>query len=176
MLTRNRWPSGPIGVRLSPEGVARDRLTAVTLDSVSIGIASADQEHERRVAIFDLVEENSFRLPGHERGPYNLIIALHGAQLALDIRTEAGEPVMVHLLSLKPFRSIFRDYLMLCDSYVAAIRTATPDQIQAIDMGRRGLHNEGAERLAQRLDGKIAADFDTFRRLFTLLTALQWRA
>lgn len=143
---------------------------------MSIGTANADQEHERRVAIFDLVEANSFRLPGHERGPYHLAIGLHGTQLALDIRTEAGEPVIVHLLSLKPFRSIFRDYLMLCDSYVAAIRTATPDRIQAIDMGRRGLHNEGAERLAERLNGKIVADFDTLRRLFTLLTALQWRA
>lgn len=155
------------------EGAARNRLAAVALDEASIGPGTADQEHERRVAIFDLVEENSFALPGHERGPYHLTIALHGTKLALDVRTERGEPVMVHLLALQPFRRVLRDYVMMCDSYVAAIRTATPDQIEAIDMGRRGLHNEGAEQLAERLEGKIAADFDTMRRLFTLLTALQ---
>ena len=150
-----------------------DRLIAVTLDDVSIGPGSADQDHERRIAIFDLVEENSFVLPGHDRGPYHLTIGLHGAQLAFDIRSAEGAPVMVHLLSLQPFRRLLRDYLMMCDSYVAAIRTATPEQIEAIDMGRRGLHNEAAERLAERLAGKISADFGTMRRLFTLLTALQ---
>lgn len=154
---------------------ARDRLVAVMLDEASIGIGTADQEHERRVAIFDLVEENSFALAGHDRGPYQLRIGLHGAQLALEIRTAGDETVITHLLALKPFRGLLRDYLMMCDSYVDAIRTATPDRIEAIDMGRRGLHNEGAEQLAARLNGKIAADFDTLRRLFTLLTALHWR-
>lgn len=156
-------------------GASTDRLVAVTLDEASIGSGSADQDHERRIAIYDLVEENCFSLPGHARGPYHLTIALHGTQLALDVRSGDGAPVMVHLLSLQPFRRLLRDYLMMCDSYVAAIRTATPDQIEAIDMGRRGLHNEGAERLAERLAGKITADFGTMRRLFTLLTALHWK-
>ncbi len=153
-----------------------NRLAAVTLDEVSIGPGTADQEHERRTAIFDLLEDNEFGLVGHASGPYHLTIALHDSKLALDVRTEAGRPVMVHLLSLQPFRRLLRDYTMMCDSYVAAIRSATPDQIQAIDMGRRGLHNEAAERLAERLKGKITADFDTMRRLFTLLTALHRKA
>jgi uncharacterized protein (UPF0262 family) len=151
---------------------SRNRLVSVTLDEASIGSGTADQEHERRIAIFDLLEENNFGLVGHERGPYHLIIALHDAKLALDVRTETGEPVMVHLLALQPFRRLLHDYVMVCDSYVAAIRSATPEQIEAIDMGRRGLHNEAAQKLADRLKGKISADFDTMRRLFTLLTAL----
>lgn len=151
---------------------ARDRLTAIMLDETSIGVGTADQEHERRVAIYDLVEENSFAVPGHQCGPYHLTIGLVDAKLAFDIRTERGEPVMVHLLALQPFRRLLRDYVMICENYFAAIRTATPAQIEAIDMGRRGLHNEAAEQLAERLRGKIVTDFDTMRRLFTLLTAL----
>jgi uncharacterized protein (UPF0262 family) len=157
------------------EGRPRNRLVAVTLDQASIGSGTPDQDHERRTAIYDLVEQNTFGLPNHPGGPFGLAIALRDAKLMLDIRSEAGEPIVVHFLSLKPLRSLFRDYLLLCDSYVAAIRTATPAQIEAIDMGRRGLHNEGAERLAERLKGKIEADFDTMRRLFTLLTALHWK-
>ena len=96
-------------------------------------------------------------------------------KLLLDVRDESGAPVIAHLLSLTPFRRILRDYFMVCESYFAAIRTATPSQIEAIDMGRRGLHDEGAHLLSERLTGKIACDFDTARRLFTLLTALHWR-
>ena len=154
---------------------SRDRLTAIALDETSISPGTADQEHERRVAIYDLLEANSFALPGCARGPYHLLIGLQDAKLAFHVRTEDGELVILHLLALQPFRRLLRDYMLVCESYVAAIRSATPDQIQAIDMGRRGLHNEAAERLAERLDGKIAADFDTFRRLFTLLTALHWK-
>lgn len=148
---------------------------AVTLDEASVGHGTADQEHERRVAIFDLLEENSFGLVGHERGPYHLTVALYDSKLAFDVRTESGEPVMVHLLALQPLRRLLRDYMMICDSYVAAIRSATPEQIEAIDMGRRGLHNEAAQWLSDRLSGKIVADFDTMRRLFTLVTALHWK-
>ena len=151
-----------------------NRLIAVHLDEASIGHGTADQAHERRVAIFDLLEENAFGLPGQAGGPYALTIAIHDAKLALDIRTAEGAPIVVHLLSLKPLRGILKDYLLLCDSYVAAIRTASPSQIEAIDMGRRSLHNDGAETLAQRLSGKIDADFNTMRRLFTLITALHW--
>jgi uncharacterized protein (UPF0262 family) len=153
----------------------RNRLIAVTLDEDSIGRGSADQEHERAVAIYDLIEDNAFALPGHDGGPYRLRIGLLDAKLALNILDEAGELIISHILSLRPFRRILKDYFLICESYFAAIRTASPAQIEAIDMGRRSLHNEGAELLAERLRGKIDCDFDTARRLFTLVTALHWK-
>jgi len=153
----------------------RKKLVAVLLDENSIGRGNADQEHERAIAIYDLVESNSFGVPGHEGGPYELLIALHDAKLAFNIRQEGGESVITHILSLTPFRRILKDYFMVCESYYAAIRTATPAQIEAIDMGRRGLHNDGAKLLAERLDGKVECDFDTARRIFTLVTALHWK-
>jgi uncharacterized protein (UPF0262 family) len=153
----------------------RDRLTAVTLDEASIGRGTADQEHERAIAIYDLIEDNTFALPGQERGPYQLRIGLIDSKLALNISDGAGERVIVHILSLTPFRRILKDYFLICESYFAAIRTASPAQIEAIDMGRRGLHNEGAQLLVDRLGGKVECDFDTARRLFTLVTALHWK-
>ncbi len=153
----------------------RKKLVAVLLDENSIGRGNADQEHERAIAIYDLVESNSFGVPGHEGGPYELMIALHEAKLAFNIRQEGGDSVVTHILSLTPFRRILKDYFMVCESYYAAIRTATPAQIEAIDMGRRGLHNDGAKLLAERLDGKVECDFDTARRIFTLVTALHWK-
>ncbi|WP_237479274.1 UPF0262 family protein [Lichenibacterium dinghuense] len=153
----------------------RDRLIAVTLDEGSIGRGNPDQEHERRIAIYDLVEENSFGLSGHDNGPYRLAIGLQEGKLVLAVSDAAGAPLMSHLLSLQPFRSVLRDYLMLCDTYYRAIRTASPSQIEAIDMGRRGLHNEGAALLGERLRGKLDADADTLRRLFTLMTALHYK-
>lgn len=156
-------------------GKRRDRLIAVTLDDESIGRGAADQEHERAIAIYDLIEDNSFALPGQDRGPYQLRIGMIDSKLALNISDEAGERVIVHILSLSPFRRILKDYFLICESYFAAIRTASPAQIEAIDMGRRGLHNEGAQLLADRLRGKVECDFDTARRLFTLVTALHWK-
>jgi uncharacterized protein (UPF0262 family) len=153
----------------------RKKLVAVTLDENSIGRGNADQEHERAIAIYDLVEANTFGVPGHDGGPYELMIALHEAKLAFDIRQEGGESIITHILSLTPFRRILKDYFMVCESYYAAIRTATPAQIEAIDMGRRGLHNDGAKLLAERLEGKVECDFDTARRIFTLVTALHWK-
>jgi uncharacterized protein (UPF0262 family) len=153
----------------------RNRLIAVTLDEASIGRGTPDQEHERAIAIYDLIEDNTFGLPGREGGPYRLRIGLLDAKLALNVLDEAGEPIIAHILSLKPFRSILKDYFLICASYFAAIRTASPAQIEAIDMGRRGLHNEGAQLLGDRLRGKIDCDFDTARRLFTLITALHWK-
>jgi uncharacterized protein (UPF0262 family) len=157
------------------ESPNRSRLVSVTLDEASIGRGNPDQEHERAIAIYDLVEENSFTLPNHGGGPYRLHIALRESKLALNIQDEAGELIIVHILSLTPFRRILKDYFMICESYFAAIRTASPAQIEAIDMGRRGLHNEGAQLLAERLRGKIDIDFDTTRRIFTLITALHWK-
>ncbi len=151
------------------------RLVQVTLDEGSIGAGSRDVEHERAVAIYDLLEENSFAPLGHDGGPYCLNILLAANRLVFDIRLENGSPVIAHFLSLTPFRRIVKDYFMICESYYQAIRTASPSQIEAIDMGRRALHNEGSELLMERLKQKIGIDFDTARRLFTLITVLHWK-
>jgi uncharacterized protein (UPF0262 family) len=151
------------------------RLTAVTLDETSIGRGNPDQEHERAIAIYDIVEKNAFAVPYGPPGPFHLRLAIVDGKLAFEIKEENGAPVMTHYLSLSPFRRVIRDYKMVCESYYAAIRTASPTQIEAIDMGRRGLHNDASELLQQRLDGKVEVDFDTARRLFTLIFALHWR-
>lgn len=151
------------------------RLIAVTLDEASIGRGAPEQEHERAVAIYDLIEANSFAVPGHDGGPYALHVSLIANKLALDIRAADGSPVVTHILSLTPFRSVVKDYFLVCESYYAAIKSAGSAQIEAIDMGRRGLHNEAANLLLERLDGKVEVDFDTARRLFTLITALHWK-
>jgi uncharacterized protein (UPF0262 family) len=154
---------------------ASHRLVAVTLDQDSIGYAAPDVEHERRVAIYDLVEENSFAPEGGHDGPFSLHIGLVDQKLALRITREGGGEVVTHLLSLSPFRRILKDYFMICESYRSAIKSSSPSQIEAIDMGRRGLHDEGAQVLSERLKGKIAVDHATSRRLFTLICALSWK-
>jgi uncharacterized protein (UPF0262 family) len=151
------------------------RLVAVTLDESSIGRASRDVEHERAVAIYDLIEENSFRPQGHGGGPYALDLRIDGNRLVFDIRSADGAPVVAHLLSLAPFSRIVKDYFVVCDSYYAAIRAATPDRIEALDMARRSLHDEGSRILMERLKRKVELDFDTARRLFTLVTVLHWK-
>lgn len=153
----------------------RNRLVSVVLDEASIGRGTSDQEHERQIAIYDLIEENDFGLPDMDAGPYGLRIALHDAKLALEIRNEAGTTVCVHILSLTPFRSLLRDYFMICESYYDAIRSASRAQIEAIDMGRRALHDEAATLLQERLKGKVVCDIDTARRIFTLVMALHWK-
>ena len=150
------------------------RLTDIELDE-SIGRSTPDVEHERAVAIFDLVEENSFEPIGHEGGPYRLKLSLVDKRLVIRITTEDGDDVATHILSLTPFRRIVKDYFMICESYYEAIRKASPTQIEAIDMGRRGVHNEGSQTLMDRLDGKVKVDFATARRLFTLICVLHWR-
>ncbi|KQP55315.1 hypothetical protein ASG40_09350 [Methylobacterium sp. Leaf399] len=152
-----------------------DRLASVTLDEDSIGRGNPDQEHERAIAIFDILEDNHFSIPGRE-GPFALTLGLVENKLSFAIRHESGGPAMTHLLSLTPFRRVIRDYEMICESYFNAIKTASPTQIEAIDMGRRGLHNEASELLRQRLEGKVDLDHDTARRLFTLVFALHWKA
>jgi uncharacterized protein (UPF0262 family) len=151
------------------------RLVAITLDEASIGRSSRDVEHERAVAIYDLIEQNSFAPVGHDDGPYALHLGLKENRLVFDIRRHDGEPVIAHLLSLTPFRKIVKDYFLICDSYYAAIRTATPERIEAIDMGRRGLHDEGSRALQDALKRKVKVDFDTARRLFTLICVLHWK-
>ena len=160
---------------MSCAGSDTARLVEVELDE-SVGRATPDIEHERAVAIFDLVEENSFRPVGDEAGgPYRLKLSLVDSRLVFSIARENGEAVVTHILSLTPFRRIVKDYFLICESYYDAIRTATPSQIEAIDMGRRGLHNEGSQTLMDRLNDKIDIDFDTARRLFTLVCVLHWR-
>lgn len=151
------------------------RLIAVHLDDLSIGRGSPDQEHERAVAIYDLVEENVFAPEGDAGGPYRLHIFLKDGRLVLDIRRDGGEPVVAHILSLTPLRRVIRDYFAICESYYAAIRTASSTHIETIDMARRGLHNEGSELLRDRLAGKVSIDFPTARRLFTLVSVLHWK-
>ncbi|WP_127519990.1 UPF0262 family protein [Mesorhizobium sp. Z1-4] len=150
------------------------RLIDVVLDE-SIGRSTPDIEHERAVAIFDLIEENSFGPVGHDGGPFKLKLSLAESRLVFAISDEADRPVVTHILSLTPFRRIVKDYFLICESYYEAIRTATPSQIEAIDMGRRGVHNDGSQTLMDRLAGKIDMDFDTARRLFTLVCVLHWR-
>ena len=153
----------------------KKRLVSVTLDEASIGRSNADVEHEREIAIYDLLEQNTFTPVGHDGGPYALNLSVNGNRLVFDIRLEDGTPVMAHLFSLSPLRRIVKDYYMICDSYYAAIRTATPDKIEAIDMGRRGIHNEGSVILMERLKDKVSLDMDTARRLFTLICVLHWK-
>ena len=160
-----------------------NRLIAVTLDENTIERSTPNVDHERAIAIYDLIEQNSFQplavggepLGDDHCGPYKLRIAIVEQRLVFEIVREDDTPVTTHILSLSPFKRIIRDYFMICDSYYAAIRTATPAQIESIDMGRRGLHNEGSEVLQERLKGKILLDFETARRLFTLISVLHWK-
>jgi uncharacterized protein (UPF0262 family) len=160
----------------TPPDDSNKRVVAVTLDEDSIGRSGPDIEHERAIAIYDLIEQNLFAPEGvAQDGPFTLHIGITGNRLMFDIRREDGTPVVAHLLSLTPFRRIVKDYFMICDSYYQAIRTATPDKIEAIDMGRRGIHDEGSRTLQERLKGKVRVDFETARRLFTLITVLHWK-
>jgi len=150
----------------------RARLIDLTLDEKTVVRRSPDVEHERKIAIFDLLEENYFEPEGVDGGPFHLHLSIEENRLAFDIRDETDEPIGKIILSLTPFRRLVKDYFLICESYYDAIRNSTPSQIEAIDMGRRGLHNEGSEKLQERLKGKINVDFDTARRLFTLICVL----
>ena len=154
---------------------AKQRLVAVTLDEETIGRSNPDVEHERQVAIYDLLEQNFFAPVGHSDGPYELRLSITGNRLVFDIRTQDGKPVVAHLLSLSPLRRIVKDYYTICDSYYQAIRTATPEKIEALDMGRRSIHNDGSRILLERLKDKVKLDIDTARRLFTLICVLHWK-
>ena len=158
-----------------PPGDKSRRLVAVTLDEKSIGRSGPDIEHERAVAIYDLIEQNTFAPVGEEGGPFALHLGITGNRLMLDIRRADGTPAMMHLMSLSALRRIVKDYFMVCDSYYQAIRAATPERIEALDMGRRSLHDEGSEILMERLKRKVTVDFDTARRLFTLICVLHWK-
>lgn len=155
---------------------SRDRLSDVFLDEATIPRGVVDLDHERAVAIFDLIEENSFGVPGRDDGPYALMISQEESKLTFDVRTGDGEQAVSIVVSMTPFRPLLKDYFLVCETYYDAIRTASPRQIEAIDRERTKLHNEGADLMAQRLSEKVAIDQGTARRLFTLISTLRWKA
>ncbi|WP_298912503.1 UPF0262 family protein [uncultured Algimonas sp.] len=150
-------------------------IAELHIDDASLPVSSAEMQHERRVAIFDLIEDNQFRPKGSPTGPYMVRLALDDGRLTFDVGTTLGVPRGKFAVSMVPFRRIVKDYFMICESYHNAIRTATSAQIEAIDMGRRGLHNEGSRLLADSLRNQAEVSFDTSRRLFTLICALHRR-
>lgn len=152
-------------------------LVKVDIDDSAIPPASPEVLQERRVAVYDLLDENSFELPGRggqpaPQGPYALKLAIRDRRLVFDIATETGDKVAEFHLSLGPFRQVVKDYFQICASYYDAVKNLPPARIEAIDMARRGIHNEGARTLQERLEGKAIVDIDTSRRLFTLICAL----
>ena len=152
------------------------RIAQITLDECTVIRRSADIEHERRVAIYDLLEANSFQPVGEFQGPYHVLLGMEENRLALDINDLSDTLLTRILLPLTPFRRIIRDYFTICESYFQAIKSASPSKIEAIDMGRRGLHNEGSNLLRERLDGRVVLDNETARRLFTLVCIIQIRS
>lgn len=154
---------------------SRDRLVEITLDQRSLGPANANIEHEREVAIFDIIDGNAFAVDGMDVGPYRLNLAIADDRLQLTVRDEDSEPVASHQVPLTPLKRVMKDYFLVCDDYYDAVRTAPPARIQAIDLNRRTLHDEGSKILAEKLSGKVTVDADTARRLFTLLCALHWK-
>jgi uncharacterized protein (UPF0262 family) len=160
---------------MSEDVPSRSRLVSIELDEQSIGRSNPNIEHEREVAIYDIVDANHFVLEGHDEGPYSLRLAITEDRLAFEVGRETGETLATFVLSLAPLRRTMKDYFIVCDNYYKAIRTSPPSRIQAIDMGRRALHDEGSNLLVARLKDKITVDHDTARRLFTLICALHWK-
>ena len=159
----------------SVESKPRARLVEITLDDDSIGRGNANIDHEREVAIYDLIDGNSFALAGRDDGPYRLNLAIVEDRLVLKVSNEAAVLLETHTLALSVLKRTIKDYFLVLDGYYQAVRNAQPSRIQAIDVGRRGLHDEGSQILLDRLAGRIAIDFDTARRLFTLIAALHWK-
>jgi uncharacterized protein (UPF0262 family) len=161
---------------MNPKAVeSRDRLIEVVLDEATIARGAPDLDHERAVAIFDLLEENVFGVPGRDDGPYRLVVSQEESKLTFDVRAADGQSAISIVVSLTPFRPLLKDYFLCCETYYSAIRTASPRQIEAIDRERTALHNEGAELMAQRLADKVMIDQTTSRRLFSLIAALRWK-
>ncbi|MEO0398832.1 MAG: UPF0262 family protein [Pseudomonadota bacterium] len=151
------------------------KIVKIELDERSLAPATADVDHERKVAVYDLLEENYFSPIGAGEGPFELYLSYADRRLVLDVRREGGVALGQVHLSMTPFRKIIKDYFLLCESYYDAIRNAAPAQIETVDMARRGMHNEGSEILRERLKDKIALDLDTARRLFTLICSFHMR-
>lgn len=157
------------------DNAARMRIVRIDLDERSLARATADIEHERKIAVYDLLEENSFEPLGAGAGPFELALSIIERRLVFDIKREGGEPLGQIHLSMTPFRKIIKDYFMLCESYYDAIRNAAPAQIETVDMARRAMHNEGSDILRDRLQDKIRLDENTARRLFTLICSFHLR-
>lgn len=164
----------------APQKLDTHKICDIVLNEENITQISPEITYERKAAINDLMAENSF-LPlrtidnADAVGPFKLLLDIERGKLIFDIRNENDAPVMLHILSLSPFRLIMKDYFLICERHHEAVKSANPQQIEAIDMGRRGLHNEGSELLSERLEGKIKVDFETARRLYTLICALHWK-
>jgi len=157
------------------------QISHIEIDMAGQAAPTPEIEQERRVAIFDLLEENTFGLPAREDrpappGPYHVTLAIREKRLVFDVNTETAEDAAEFHLSLSPFRQVVKDYWQICESYYRAVKTLPPSQIEAIDMARRGIHNEGARILQERLEGKAEVDTDTARRLFTLICVLHFGA
>ncbi len=155
------------------------KIIHIELDDSSLPPPTPEIEQERKVAMFDLLEENAFDLVAREgrevpAGPFKLYLSVRERRLVFEIRTENDSPAGEFHLSLGPFRQVVKDYFQICESYFDAVKTAAPSQIETIDMARRGIHNEGANVLQERLDGKAEVDHDTARRLFTLICVLHF--
>jgi uncharacterized protein (UPF0262 family) len=177
-MTSDDGPTPDLQATTDAGASPSDRLCAITLDQASIRRSNPNVAHEREVAIYDILDRNRFAVEGRDDGPYALNLGLVEDRLVLRITSDGGAEggqLVTHMLSLTPFRRIVKDYFMVCESYYQAIRTAPPSKIQAIDMGRRGLHDEGSRVLMERLKGKVDVDHDTARRLFTLICALHWK-
>ncbi len=157
------------------ETTVNTHIVKIDLDERSLAPATADIEHERKVAIYDLLEENFFHPIGAGDGPYELYLSNVERRLVFDVRRQGGDAIGQVHLSMTPFRRIIKDYFMLCESYYDAIRNAAPSQIETIDMARRAMHNEGSEILSERLKDKIELDMNTSRRLFTLICSFHMR-
>lgn len=154
-------------------------ISHIEIDDTALPPPTPEIEQERKVAIFDLLEDNSFILPDNDGravpdGPYRLMLAIRDRRLVFDIQTEDQQPVAEFHLSLGPFRQVVKDYFQICESYFDAVKKLPPSQIEAIDMARRGIHNEGARVVQERLEGKAELDIDTARRLFTLICVLHF--
>ncbi|MEO8245129.1 MAG: UPF0262 family protein [bacterium] len=153
-----------------------NRLIAIDIDNRGLAPPTPEMDQERKVAIFDLLEDNSFAIPRAAEfpGPYQLMLALRDGRLVFDVHNEKGAKVAEFHLSLGPFRQVVKDYTQICESYFEAVKVMPPSQIEAIDMARRGIHNEGARVLQERLSGKAEVDAATARRLFSLICVVQW--
>ena len=157
-----------------------DRLIDIQLDDSGLPAPTPEIEQERRVAIFDLLEDNSFGIVAREgrdvpEGPYKLDLSIVDRRLVFGLHTESGEKAGEFHLSLTPFRQVIKDYFQICESYFDAVKRLPPSQIEAIDMGRRGIHNEGSSVILERLKGKVHTDMATARRLFTLICVLHFK-
>lgn len=168
--------SGKTAASGSTAANERDRLVGITLDPESLPSRShPNARHEREIAIYDLLDDNSFGLEGRDDGPYTLLLGRLDDKLVFDVSNKNGEQLVTHVFAISPLRRIIKDYFLICESYYEAIKSAPPSKIQTIDMGRRGLHDEGSRLLSDRLNGKINIDHSTSRRLFTLICALYWK-